>query len=88
MFKITVVGGSLPQEEINQYIYYTKKRYGTALPDELEIIIEIDGEYVNLRYDPPFTFPAYRGTDYLVNNAEKLNASKLAELRDKVTHSI
>ena len=28
------------------------------------------------------------GIDYLVNNAEKLNASKLAELRDKVTHSI
>ena len=77
MFKVTVKGGEMPQEEINQYIFYTKKRFGTALPDELEIIIEIEEDEVTLRYDPPFTFPAYRGTDYLVNKAEKLNDSKL-----------
>ena len=79
---------NMSQEEIDTYIYYTKKRFGTALPDELEIIIEIEGDYVNLTYNPPFHFPVYRGTDYLVNNPEKLNDSKLAELRDKVTHSI
>lgn len=87
MFKVTVKGGELPQEEINQYIFYTKKRFGTMLPDELEIIIELDGDYVRLTYDPPFEFRVYRGTDYLVNNAAKLNASKYAELCEKIPNS-
>jgi hypothetical protein len=88
MFRVTVRGGELPQEEINQYIFYTKKRFGTIMPDDLEIIIELDGDHVNLIYDPPFTFRAYRGTDYLVNDAEKLNASKFAELCEKIPNSI
>ena len=88
MFKVTVKGGELSQEEINQYIYYTKKRFGTAMPDDLELILEVDGDYINLTYNPPFQFQVYRGTDYLVNKAEKLNDSKLAELRDKVPHSL
>ena len=88
MFKVTVKGGELPQEEINEYILHTKKRFGTILPDDLELIIEIDGDYVNLRYEPPFTFQVYRGTDYLVNDAEKLNESKLSELRDKLTNPV
>ena len=88
MIKVTVKGGTLPQEEIDQYIFHTKKRFGTILPDDLEIILELDGEYVNITYDPPFAFRAYRGTDYLVNNADKLNDSKRAELFEKVANSI
>ncbi len=88
MFRVTVKGGELPQEEINQYIFYTKKRFGTILPDDLEIIIELHGDYVDLHYDPPFRLHAYRGTDYLVNNAEKLNASKFAELREKIPNTL
>ncbi len=88
MIRVTVKGGTLPQEEIDAYIYYTKKRFGTRIPNDLEIILEVDGEYVNLCYDPPFRFEVFRGTDYLVNDAEKLNASKFAELQDKVPNSI
>ena len=88
MIRVTVKGGTLPQEEIDAYVYYTKKRFWTRIPYDLEIILEVDGEYVNLCYDPPFSFNVFRGTDYLVNNAEKLNASKLAELHDKVPNSI
>lgn len=88
MFKVTVKGGELPQEEINRYIFHTKKRYGTILPDDLELILEIDGDYVNIRYEPPFVFSACRGTDYLVNKAEKLNDSKLAELHEKIPHTL
>lgn len=88
MFKVTVKGGVMPQEEINQYIFYTKKRFGTILPDDLELILEIDGDFVNLTYDPPFRFHAYRGTDYLVNDAEKLNASKFAELTEKIPNTL
>ncbi len=88
MFKVTVKGGSLPQEEINHYIFYTKKRFGTNMPENLELILEVDGDFVNITYNPPFSFQVYRGTDYLVNDAAKLNDSKLAELREKLPNSI
>lgn len=88
MFDVTVKGGTLPQEEIDAYIFYTKKKYGTVLPENLEIILEVDGDYVNIRYNPPFLFQTYRSTDYLVNDAGKLNASKYAELQDKVVHTV
>ena len=88
MIQVKVIGGTLPQEEIDAYIFYTKKKYGTILPEDLEIILEVDGDYVNIRYNPPFRYQVFRGTDYLVNDAEKLNESKLAELRDKIPNAI
>ncbi len=88
MLKITVRGGTLSQPEIDAYIYYTKKKYGTSLPEDLEIILEVDGEYVNISYNPPIRFHAYRATDYLVNDISKLNASKLAEHQSKVKHTV
>ena len=88
MFHVTVKGGQLPQEEIDSYIFYTKKKYGTVLPEQLEIILEVDGEYVNIHYNPPFQFRAYRSTDYLVNDAGKLNASKFAELQDRTVNAV
>ncbi|MBR1530341.1 MAG: hypothetical protein IJ642_13740 [Oscillospiraceae bacterium] len=88
MFEVTVKGGHLPQEEINAYILYTKKKYGTVLPEKLEIILEVDGDYVNIHYNPPFRFHAYRSTDYLVNDAGKLNPSKYAELQDRIANTV
>ncbi len=88
MFKVTDKSGKLTQEEINQYIFHTKKRFGTILPEELEIILDVDGDYVNITYNPPFSFCAYRGTDYLVNDARKLNDSKLAELHEKIANPV
>ncbi len=88
MFKVTVRGGTLSREEIEAYIFYTKKKYGIVLPDDLEMILEVDGDFVNITYDPPFVFRAYRATDYLVNDAAKLNDSKQAELYDKVPNGI
>ena len=88
MIKVTVKGAELTKEEIKNYIFYTKKRYGTVLPENLEIILEADGDYMNISYHPPFHFNAYRGTDYLVNDAEKLNESKFAELQEKVPNTL
>ncbi len=88
MFKVSVQGGTLSQEEINACIFYTKKKYGTVLPRELEIILHVDGDFVDISYNPPFVFRAYRATDYLVNNADKLNDSKFAEQRDKIPNYI
>ncbi len=88
MIRVTVKGGTLPQSEIDAYIFYTKKKYGTILPKDLEITLEVDGEYVNIHYDPPFVFQTYRATDYLVNALDKLNDSKIAEQHDKVPNSL
>ena len=88
MIKVTVKGMEVSQEEINNYIFYTKKRFGTVLPENLEIILEADGDYMNISYNPPFRFGAYRGTDYLVNDAEKLNESKFAELQEKIPNTL
>ena len=44
MFKVIVKGGMLPQEEINAYILHTKKKYGAILPENLEMILEVDGD--------------------------------------------
>lgn len=88
MFKVTVKGGVLPQKEIDNYIFYTKKRFGTVLPDDLEIILHVDGEYVDIAYDPPFMFHAYRATDYLVNNIAKLGDPKQAEFREKIPNML
>jgi len=87
MFEVTVKGGTLPPEEITAYILYTKKKYGTVLPEKLEIILEVDGDYVNIYYNPPFCFHAYRSTDYLVNDTGKLNPSKYAELQDRIANT-
>lgn len=88
MFKVTVKGGTLSQSEIDAYIFYTKKKYGTVLPEHLEIILEVDGDYVNISYQPPFVFRAIRATDYLVNDTAKLNDSKLSEMQDKIPNSL
>ncbi len=88
MFEINVVGGTLAQEEIDAYIFYTKKKYGTLLPEHLKITLEVDGDHVNITYDPPFRYQVFRGTDYLVNDAKKLNDPKLAELHDKIPNPI
>lgn len=88
MIKVTVKGAELTKEEINNYIFYTKKRYGTVLPENLEMILEADGDYMKISYNPPFRFSAYRGTDYLVNDAEKLNESKFAELQEKIPNTL
>ncbi len=88
MFDVTVKGGTLPQEEIDAYIFYTKKKYGAILPEHLEIILEVDGDYVNISYNPPFVFRAYRSADYLVNDVSKMNASKYQEFQDTTVNPL
>lgn len=85
---MTVKNGTLSQSEINNYIFYTKKRFGTILPNELEIILTLDGDFVEIAYDPPFHLCAYRATDYLVSDLDKLNVSKRAEQNDKIPNSL
>lgn len=84
MCRVTVVGGELPQAEIDAYIAYARKKHGRE-PDE--ICIEVDGEYVNLdvHYYDPFN-RIRRITGYLVGSVERFNDAKRAEERDRVKH--
>ncbi len=53
MCKVTIVNGTLPQAEIDAYVAHARGKYGRE-PDN--VVIEVDGEYVNLdcHYYSPF----------------------------------
>jgi len=78
----------IPREEIQGYIDYARKKY----PDEIidEIIIKLDGEFVDLeihKHSIPFA-RIRRITGYLVGTLERFNNGKRAEEHDRVKHSI
>lgn len=78
----------IPQEEIQGYIDYAKKKY----PDEIidEIIIKLDGEFVDLeihKHSIPFA-RIRRITGYLVGTLDRFNNGKRAEEHDRVKHGI
>lgn len=78
----------LAEEEKQAYIEYAKKKY----PDEIidEIIIKLDGEFVNLeihKHSIPFA-RIRRITGYLVGTLDRFNNGKRAEEHDRVKHGI
>jgi hypothetical protein len=78
----------IPREEIQGYIDHVKKKY----PDEIidEIIINLDGEFVDLeihKHSIPFA-RIRRITGYLVGTLDRFNNGKRAEEHDRVKHSI
>lgn len=89
--RVTLKNGdisTIPQEEISAYKNYIKEQY----PDDIidEIILEFDGEYVNIethKHAIPFN-RIRRITGYLVPNLNKWNSGKRAEERDRVKHSL
>ena len=86
MCKVTIVNGVLPQAEIDAYVKYVAEKYSRE-PNEL--MIEIDGEYVNLdiHYHAPFD-RIRRITGYLVGTLDRFNDGKRAEERDRVKHGV
>ena len=87
--KIELSNGATPinEDEKQTYIQYVKSTY----PDRTieKIIIEVDGEYVNLRtYFKPIKFERVRRiTGYLVGTLDRFNDGKLAEVKDRVPHN-
>ena len=78
----------ISEEEKQAYIDYVKKKY----PDEIidEIIIKLDGEFVDLeihKHSVPFA-RIRRITGYLVSDLSRWNGAKKAEEKDRVKHSI
>lgn len=86
--KITVTGGTLPQEEIDAYVSHLRDKFpGRSFQS---IGIQVDGEYVNLTWElEPAPFERIRRiTGYLVGTLDRFNDAKRAEERDRVKHSV
>lgn len=86
--KINVIGGEIPQEEINAYIEYGSKKYSGR--EITEMTVKIDGDYVDLQYsfaDVPFE-RIRRITGYLVGTLDRFNNGKRAEEHDRVKHTV
>lgn len=82
---ITVTGGTMCEEEINEYVMYALKKYGRK---PIAMKINIDGEFVDLDMDfgnIPFE-RIRRITGYLVGTLERWNNAKRAEERDRIKH--
>lgn len=76
---------SMKQEEIDEYI----KRGKEAEPKKelTKIEINVDGEYVDLKYHYNVPFERIRRiTGYLVGTTDRWNNAKKAELKDRVKH--
>lgn len=82
--KVNVSGGTLTNEEIEQYVKRAEDHHkGTHTLD-----IEVDGEFVELYYHiTPFD-RIRRITGYLVGTVDRWNDAKRSELEDRVKHNI
>lgn len=86
--KVTVVGGTISEEEQQEYIDRAIEKYGKHVT---ELIIKVDGDYVDLEYilDEKRPFQRLRRiTGYLVGSLDRWNNGKRAEEHDRVKHSV
>lgn len=85
---IIVNGGTISEEEKNNYVDYVKSKN----PDRELVYLEInlDGEFADLKYqfeDIPFE-RIRRVTGYLTGTLDRWNDAKRAEERDRVKHGV
>ena len=80
---VHVMGGNIPQEEVDRYIARAEEKYGTGC-QQLDIVI--DGDSADLTYHiVPFE-RIRRITGYLTGTVDRWNDAKRAELHDRVKH--
>lgn len=86
MCSVTVVGGPLPQQEIDAYVARGREKYGR---EPTELTIRVDGDEVELDYHLAAPFHRIRRiTGYLVGTLDRFNDGKRAEERDRVKHGV
>ena len=85
--EFNVVGGQLPQEELNNYLLRARERYGR---EPQRITVKVDGDFVDLDYEfTPQPFERIRRiTGYLVGTLDRFNDGKRAEEHDRVKHAV
>lgn len=85
---VKVIGEPIPQNEVNAYIDYGRKKYGSRIITGMTV--KTDGEFVDLQYDfadVPFD-RIRRITGYLVGTLDRFNNGKRAEEHDRVKHTV
>lgn len=85
---VRVIGGAIDPIEQKTYVEYLQEKFTGR--DFEEINLEIDGDYVNMRWilkDAPFE-RIRRITGYLVGNMNRWNNAKAAEEADRVKHGL
>jgi hypothetical protein len=85
---VRVIGGAIDPIEQKTYVEYLQEKFPGR--DFEEINLEIDGDYVNMRWilkDAPFE-RIRRITGYLVGNMNRWNNAKAAEEADRVKHGL
>jgi hypothetical protein len=84
---IVVKNGNISEEEKQAYVQYVKEKNPTS--NITDLIISLDGDYVNLDYkteSTPFT-RTRRITGYLTN-MDRANNAKRSEIEDRVKHNV
>ena len=85
---INVTGGTLPQEEIDQYVSMLQEKYTDRVIKQLDITV--DGDFVDVKttFDERPFYRLRRITGYLTNTLDRWCDGKRAEERDRVKHSV
>ncbi len=83
---VKVEGGKLSEEETNEYVSYLQNKFKQRTIES--VVIEVDGDYVNLRYKfvPEHFERIRRITGYITGDLSTWNDAKKAEERDRVKH--
>lgn len=87
MTAIQVIGGALPESELQAYIAHAQKTYGKT---PKSMTVTVDGDFVDLDYafeGRPFE-RIRRITGYLVGTLDRFNNAKRAEEHDRVKHNL
>ena len=86
--EVIVNGGSISEQEKNNYIEYVKAKNPNK--ELVSLQIDIDGDFAELKYqfeDIPFE-RIRRVTGYLTGTLDRWNDAKRAEEKDRVKHGI
>ena len=83
---VNVTGGTLEQEEIQQYINRANEKFPNKKIKGIDL--HVDGEYVEIRYhiEPEEFHRIRRITGYLVGTLDRFNNAKRAEESERVKH--
>ena len=89
-YKVEVIGGELPQEEIDLYVTQTAEKFNIRYPGHTikTIRLTVDGDFVEpyVTYDAQDFERIRRITGYLVGTLERFNDAKRSEEHDRVKH--
>lgn len=85
---VNVTGGTLSQNEIDQYIQDLKERNPDKILKTVTLDVQGDEIEISYEYDSRNFERIRRITGYLVGTIDRFNDAKRAEVGDRVKHSL